>query len=113
MTDTRDAAVVVPLDYTGTQTEEVHVGVVSRSADSWEYGSIGFPGGKPEPGDETMLEATRRELLEVIQVQTGNFEIRDSIDIHKTRSSSFAIHPFPTAVSARTGFFRRVLLRSG
>lgn len=105
MTDTRNAAVVVPLDHTGTQTEDARLGLVSRSADSSEYGGhIGFPGGKPELGDETMLETARRELLEEIQVQIGDFEIGDPIDIHQTRSSSFDIHPFPTAVSTPERF---------
>lgn len=101
MNEPRDAAVVVPLDRTRTHSDEARVGFVSRSADSSAYGGqVGFPGGKPEATDDTLRETARRELLEEIAVRRGDFVIGEPIDIHQTRSSSFDIQPFPTAVSA-------------
>ena len=57
-----DAAVVIPIYR--AQAGGLHIIMVLRNPGGVHGGQIGFPGGKHDPGDETVLDTALREARE-------------------------------------------------
>ncbi len=84
------AAVCVPVVF----DPEPIVFAVLRSAELRDHaGEVGFPGGKPEEGDEDLAATALRELHEEVGV-TG--EVIGSLTTVPVITGRFVIHPFVT-----------------
>lgn len=95
MTDLKRAAVLVPLDRRPGSDAPPRLGFIQRSAKSSTHADhVGFPGGKPEPGDDSLRDTARRETVEEVALAPDDFDVVDSLDTHQTRSSDFDIRPF-------------------
>lgn len=86
------AAVLVPLfrDARG----DLRVLLVQRGMRGLHAGQIGFPGGKHEPDDRSMLETALRETEEEVGLEREQIVILSSLEPLDTRTTSFRVHPF-------------------
>lgn len=88
----RDAAILVPV-YRAADGE-LHVVLVRRSEGGVHGGQLAFPGGKPDPADDSMLDTALREAQEEIGLDPAHIEILASLPIVETRTTGFRVYPF-------------------
>lgn len=101
MTTPTRAAVLVPIH----DTDPPRIGFVVRATDSTTHGDdVGFPGGKPEPGDDSLRDTALRELDEETALSPGDVTVRTRLDAHATRSSGFELAPLVATVDAPDRF---------
>jgi 8-oxo-dGTP pyrophosphatase MutT (NUDIX family) len=86
------SAVLVPVfrDREG----ELRVVLVRRGSRGIHGGQLGFPGGKHEPGDGSLLDTALRETQEEIGLAREVIEILAELEPRDTRTSGFRVHPF-------------------
>jgi 8-oxo-dGTP pyrophosphatase MutT (NUDIX family) len=86
------SAVLVPVfrDDVG----ELRVLLVERGMGGVHGGQLGFPGGKQEPGDGSLLETALREAEEEVGLRRSDIEILASLEPRDTRTSGFRVYPF-------------------
>ena len=93
----RAAAVVVPL----VLAPEPAAVLVLRGADLRDHGGeVGFPGGKPEPGDPDLSATALRELEEEVAVPAADVEILGTLRPTPVITGKYMIHPFVGALAA-------------
>jgi 8-oxo-dGTP pyrophosphatase MutT (NUDIX family) len=99
-TPLQTAAVLVPVfrDAAG----ELRVVLVARSDHGIHGGQLGFPGGKPEPGDAGLLETALREAKEEIGLQPDTVAVLAALRVTETRATGFRVHPFLGRIPAGT-----------
>ena len=87
-----DAAVLIPVyrDSGG----ELHIIMILRKPGGVHGGQIGFPGGKREPGDATMLATALREAHEEIGLAPEQIELIAELPVTETRTTGFRVFPF-------------------
>jgi 8-oxo-dGTP pyrophosphatase MutT (NUDIX family) len=69
--------------------------VVLRGADLRDHaGEVGFPGGKPEPGDPDLRGTALREAHEEIAVDPGRVELVGELTPVPVITGRYLIHPF-------------------
>lgn len=92
------SAVLVPVyrDEEG----ELRVVLVVRGAHGLHGGQLGFPGGKAEPGDGSLLETALRETEEEVGLARAEIEVLGELEPLDTRSTGFRVHPFVARVPA-------------
>ena len=92
------AAVLVPVyrDVVG----ELRVVLVVRGVGGPHGGQLGFPGGKAEPGDESLLATALRETEEEVGLAPTEVEIVASLDALDTHATGYRVHPFLARVPA-------------
>ena len=99
---TKPSAVLIPAYKEG---DDVRIVLVERGAGGIHGGQIALPGGKPEPGDPTLLETALREAEEEIGLQRSQVAVLAALDPLETRTSGFRVYPFlarvPCAVAYR------------
>lgn len=89
--DARDAAVVVPLRL----DPEPHAVLVLRGSQLADHaGEVGFPGGKPEPGDADLTDTALREFTEETAVPRAAVEILGALTAVPVITGRYLIHPF-------------------
>jgi 8-oxo-dGTP pyrophosphatase MutT (NUDIX family) len=93
----RAAAVVVPLRL----GPEPAVFVVLRGSQLKDHGGeVGFPGGKPEPGDADLAATALRELEEEVGVPASAIELLGQLMPVPVITGRYLIHPFVGALHA-------------
>jgi 8-oxo-dGTP pyrophosphatase MutT (NUDIX family) len=85
------AAVLVPVF---RDEEGLRIVLVARGELGIHGGQVGLPGGKPEPGDATLLETALRETEEEIGLLRSAIDILSELEPMETRSTGFRVHPF-------------------
>jgi 8-oxo-dGTP pyrophosphatase MutT (NUDIX family) len=88
----RDAAVLVPVfrDSAG----ELHLVLIRRGNFGPHGGQLAFPGGKPEPGDASLLDTALREAEEEVSLTPAQVEILAELPAISTRGTGFHVTPF-------------------
>jgi 8-oxo-dGTP pyrophosphatase MutT (NUDIX family) len=88
----QEAAVLVPLfrDTAG----ELCLVLIRRGEGGLHGGQIAFPGGKPDPGDVSLLATAIREAHEEVGLDPSAVEVLAPLDVIETRASGFRITPF-------------------
>jgi 8-oxo-dGTP pyrophosphatase MutT (NUDIX family) len=85
------AAVVIPVRL---EPEPAAILVMRGSQLKDHAGEVGFPGGKPEPGDVDLLGTALRELEEEIAVRPDEVEILGELRPTPVITGRYLIHPF-------------------
>lgn len=62
-------------------------------------GEIGFPGGRWDPTDESLLHTALREVEEEIGVEAAHIEVFGQLDDALTHSSNYRIRPYAGALA--------------
>jgi 8-oxo-dGTP pyrophosphatase MutT (NUDIX family) len=98
MAERAPAAVLVPLfrDAAG----ELRLVLVVRGERGRHGGQVGLPGGKPEPGDASLLETALREAEEEIGLARDAVEVLAELDPIDSRTTGYRVHPFLASVRA-------------
>jgi 8-oxo-dGTP pyrophosphatase MutT (NUDIX family) len=92
------AAVLIPVYLA---SEELHVVLTKRRSDLRRHaGEISFPGGRPDPTDESLQETALREAEEEIGLNPGEVRILGSLDAVSTFVTGYLIHPFVGLIPA-------------
>lgn len=96
------AAVLAPLfrDAAG----EVRTLLVVRADHGPHGGQLGFPGGKPEPGDADLLATALREAEEEVGLDPAVVEVLAELEPLDTRATGFRVHAFVGRVPAATSW---------
>jgi len=96
-TAARPAAVAVPIAF----TPEPRVLLVLRGAHLTDHaGEVGFPGGKPEPGDADLHATAAREMREEVAIDTSDIEWLGALHPCPVITGRYMIHPFVAHVRA-------------
>ena len=87
-----EAAVLIPLfrDAAG----ELRLVLVRRGEGGAHGGQLAFPGGKPDPGDGSLLATALREAHEEVGLDPASVEVLAELEPFETRVSGFRITPF-------------------
>jgi 8-oxo-dGTP pyrophosphatase MutT (NUDIX family) len=87
-----EAAVLVPIF---RRVDGVsRVALIRRSDHGVHGGELGFPGGKREPADRTLLETALRETREEIGLTGDQVEVLESLPAVETLTTAYRISPF-------------------
>jgi 8-oxo-dGTP pyrophosphatase MutT (NUDIX family) len=94
----RTAAVLVPVfrDAAG----ELRVVLVVRSDYGPHGGQLGLPGGKPEPGDASLVETALREAHEEVGLAPASVEVLAELEPVDSTRTGYRVHPFLARVPA-------------
>lgn len=86
------AAVLVPVfrDDDG----ELRIVLVVRGSFGAHGDQVGLPGGKPEPGDASLLETALREAEEEIGLARADVDVVAELDVLDSRTTGFRVSPF-------------------
>lgn len=94
----RTAAVLVPVFRDAG--DELRVVLVVRSDFGVHGGQLGLPGGKPEPGDTTLLDTALRETHEEVGLPPADVEVLAELGSIDSTRTGFRVHPFLGRVPA-------------
>lgn len=96
---TEPAAVLVPVlrDREGG----LRLVLVVRAEGGVHGGQIGLPGGKPEPGDGSLLETALREAEEEIGLRRRDVAVVAALEPLDSAATGFRVHPFLARVRGR------------
>ncbi|MCU0346149.1 MAG: CoA pyrophosphatase [Saprospiraceae bacterium] len=91
--DARQAAVLLALF---PKQGEWHIVLIERNANDRDQhgGQIGFPGGKAEPFDDTMLATALREATEEVGILKSQVNVLGGLTELYIPVSNFQVHPF-------------------
>ena len=90
--DYRRAAVLVPVVI---EPKGAHVVYTLRTGDLEDHaGQVSFPGGSPEPRDDSLLATALREAEEEIDLRPGAVEIVGELEEMYIPPSRFLVRPF-------------------
>jgi 8-oxo-dGTP pyrophosphatase MutT (NUDIX family) len=84
--------VLVPL-FRGADGE-LRILLVRRGSLGVHADQLGLPGGKPEPGDGSMLETALRETEEEVGLARSEIEVVEALEPLDSRRTGFRVHPF-------------------
>jgi len=85
--------------------EGVHIILIQRPDYQGVHGGqIGFPGGKMEAGDATILETALRETQEEIGIQSESIEVVGKLSPLYIHPSNFLVHSFTGLLHAKPCF---------
>ena len=92
------SAVLIPVS--GWPDDSV-ITFTERHADMRRHaGEISFPGGRPDPGDETMIETALREASEEIALDPTTVDVVGALPPTATFVTGYAIYPFVGLIPA-------------
>ena len=87
-----DSAVVIPVHRSGDG--ELHIVMILRNPGGAHGGQIGFPGGKHDPGDDTMLDTALRELREELGLIVPREDVLAELPMEQTRTTGYRVFPY-------------------
>lgn len=87
-----DAAVLVPVYR--TQPGELHIVMMLRHSGGVHGGQVGFPGGKHDRGDKTMLDTALRETQEELGLIVPREHILAELPMEQTRTTGYRVFPY-------------------
>ena len=93
----KPAAVVVPIAFAPEPTAFV---VLRASHLAAPAGEVGFPGGKPDPGDASLAATALRELAEEVGVGAADVDLVGELRPVPVITGRYVIHPFVGALRA-------------
>lgn len=92
-----DSAVVIPI-YRG-RDGELHILMILRNPGGVHGGQIGFPGGKHDPEDDTMLDTALRELREELGLIVPREDVIAELPMEQTRTTGYRVFPYLARVA--------------
>lgn len=92
-----DAAILIPVYR--AQDGELHIVMILRNAGGVHGGQIAFPGGKHDPGDETMLDTALREVREELGLIVSKEDILADLPMEQTRTTGYRVFPYLARIS--------------
>lgn len=92
-----DAAVLIPIYR--TQNGELHIVMILRNPGGVHGGQIGFPGGKHDPGDETMLDTALRETREELGLIVSREDVLAELPMERTRTTGYRVFPYVARIT--------------
>jgi 8-oxo-dGTP pyrophosphatase MutT (NUDIX family) len=93
-------AVCVPLRQAGG---EIRIWAIKRPVGSRHHsGEIAFPGGKPDPEDDSLEDTALREMEEELGIPRGRVRVLGELPPVPTATSHFYLHPFVAEVQPAT-----------
>ncbi len=92
--DNAKLAAVLALFYPGKNNNTYLAFILRKPSPDVHSGQIGFPGGKPEPGDLNLQQTALRETMEEIGVQSEAIQIITSLSEVYIPPSNFNVFPF-------------------
>jgi 8-oxo-dGTP pyrophosphatase MutT (NUDIX family) len=95
-----DSAVVIPI-YRG-RDGELHILMILRNSGGVHGGQIGFPGGKHDPQDDTMLDTALRELREELGLIVPREDVIAELPMEQTRTTGYRVFPYLARVTVPT-----------
>jgi 8-oxo-dGTP pyrophosphatase MutT (NUDIX family) len=95
-----DSAVVIPI-YRG-RDGELHILMILRNPGGVHGGQIGFPGGKHDPQDDTMLDTALRELREELGLIVPREDVIAELPMEQTRTTGYRVFPYLARVTVPT-----------
>jgi len=87
-----DAAVLIPVYR--AQDGELHIVMILRNPSGVHGGQVAFPGGKHDPGDETMLDTALREVREELGLMVSKEDILAELPMEQTRTTGYRVFPY-------------------
>jgi 8-oxo-dGTP pyrophosphatase MutT (NUDIX family) len=87
-----DSAVIVPVHR--SRDGELHILMILRNAGGVHGGQIGFPGGKHDPQDDTMLDTALRELREELGLVVTPEDVLAELPMEQTRTTGYRVFPY-------------------
>jgi 8-oxo-dGTP pyrophosphatase MutT (NUDIX family) len=87
-----DAAILIPV-YRSNKGE-LHIVMILRNLGGVHGGQVGFPGGKHDPGDETMLDTALREAREELGLVVDREDILAELPMTQTRTTGYRVFPY-------------------
>ena len=92
-----DAAVLIPVYR--TQNGELHIVMILRNPGGVHGGQIGFPGGKHDPGDETMLDTALRETREELGLIVPREDVLAELPTEQPRTTGYRVFPYVARIT--------------
>lgn len=87
-----DAAVIIPV-YRSLDGE-LHLVMILRNPGGVHGGQIGFPGGKYDAEDETMLDTALREVREELRLNLSKEDVLAELPMEQTRTTGYRVFPY-------------------
>ena len=87
-----DSAVLIPVYR--SRIGELHIVMILRNAGGVHGGQIGFPGGKFDPQDDTMLDTALREVHEELGLIVPRQDILAELPMEQTRTTGYRVFPY-------------------
>ena len=92
-----DAAILVPVYR--LPTGELHIVMILRNAGGVHGGQVGFPGGKHDPADETMLDTALRETREELGLMVPKEDVLLELPMEQTRTTGYRVFPYVARIT--------------
>ena len=92
-----DAAILIPVYR--THVGELHIVMILRNPGGAHGGQIGFPGGKHDPGDETMLDTALRETREELGLIVSREDVLAELPMERTRTTGYRVFPYVARIT--------------
>jgi len=92
-----DAAILIPVYR--THVGELHIVMILRNPGGVHGGQIGFPGGKHDPGDETMLDTALRETREELGLIVSREDVLAELPMERTRTTGYRVFPYVARIT--------------
>lgn len=87
-----DAAVLIPVYR--SSVGELHIVMILRNPGGVHGGQIAFPGGKHDPGDETLLDTALREVREELGLIVPKKDVLAELPMEQTRTTGYRVFPY-------------------
>ncbi len=87
-----DAAILIPVYR--AQDGNLHIVMILRNPGGVHGGQVGFPGGKHDPQDETMLDTALRETREELGLIVPKEDILAELPMEQTRTTGYRVFPY-------------------
>jgi len=87
-----DAAVLIPVYR--SENGELHIVMILRNPGGIHGGQVAFPGGKHDPGDETMLDTALREAREELGLVVEPGDVLAELPMTQTRTTGYRVFPY-------------------
>jgi 8-oxo-dGTP pyrophosphatase MutT (NUDIX family) len=87
-----DAAIVIPVYR--AKNGELRIVMILRNPGGVHGGQVAFPGGKHDPGDETMLDTALREAREELGLMLDGENILAELPMIQTKTTGYRVFPY-------------------